>query len=167
MVPVYARSAAHPLRIAAADGRCGDEAQPSRGGGDPQRTRASSDCDSRETKCSGTRVLAKPAEQRIRTPLARNCCCRHPHFGSEQGMRPRFHVLRSWNSFFGSALACLAALFGAVIFPAVHNAGLDPNRLFFPDVGSIPADLTPPQMTSGAPAPGRRVKQISPEYLGT
>jgi hypothetical protein len=37
----------------------------------------------------------------------------------------------------------------------------------FPDLASVPPDLTVPEVTSGEPAPGRRVKQFNPEYQGT
>ncbi len=36
-----------------------------------------------------------------------------------------------------------------------------------PDLRSLPLDLRPPQTTEGPPAPGRRVRQVAPEYAGT
>jgi hypothetical protein len=35
------------------------------------------------------------------------------------------------------------------------------------DISSVPADLVTPSMTDEAPAPGKRVKQIAPEYKGS
>jgi hypothetical protein len=54
-----------------------------------------------------------------------------------------------------------------LILPGAQIAEQGPKRSVFPDLDSVPSDLTPPQMTSGLPARGRRVKQINPEYLGT
>lgn len=36
-----------------------------------------------------------------------------------------------------------------------------------PDIKTAPADLTTPELTDGAAAAGRRVKQVAPEYKGT
>lgn len=36
-----------------------------------------------------------------------------------------------------------------------------------PDISAIARDLITPRMTTGAPAPGKRVKQVSSEYKGT
>jgi len=36
-----------------------------------------------------------------------------------------------------------------------------------PDIRRVPADLTPPTMTTADPAPGLRVRQMAPEYAGT
>ena len=38
---------------------------------------------------------------------------------------------------------------------------------WIPDLGTIPQDLLTPEVQSGPPAPGRRVKQVLSEYLGT
>jgi hypothetical protein len=35
------------------------------------------------------------------------------------------------------------------------------------DISSVPPDLATPPMTAGTPAPGKRVKQVAPEYQGT
>jgi len=37
----------------------------------------------------------------------------------------------------------------------------------FPDIRSIPPDLTVPPVTAGPPGPGKRVRQTAPEYAGT
>jgi hypothetical protein len=37
----------------------------------------------------------------------------------------------------------------------------------FPDLSSVPADLTIPPLSTGEPAPGKRVRQTNPEYQGT
>ena len=37
----------------------------------------------------------------------------------------------------------------------------------FPDISSVAPDLSTPPMTEGDPAPGKRVKQVAPEYDGT
>jgi hypothetical protein len=36
-----------------------------------------------------------------------------------------------------------------------------------PDIRCVPQDLTVPPMTEGAPAPGKRVKAVPPEYAGS
>lgn len=36
-----------------------------------------------------------------------------------------------------------------------------------PDIRTVPPDLATPAMTDGPPAPGRRVRQVLPEYQGT
>jgi hypothetical protein len=37
----------------------------------------------------------------------------------------------------------------------------------FPDLSSVPADLTIPELSTGEPAAGKRVRQTDPEYRGT
>ena len=36
-----------------------------------------------------------------------------------------------------------------------------------PDLSTVPPDLETPPMVEGAPGPGRRVRQVAPEYAGT
>ena len=45
--------------------------------------------------------------------------------------------------------------------------GSPANAADLPDIASVPQDLTPPPVTSEPPAPGKRVKQVNPEYKGT
>jgi hypothetical protein len=54
-----------------------------------------------------------------------------------------------------------------MVLPIAQNAGQRPSPQEFPDLSSVPTDLTIPEMTAGVPAPGLRVKQTNPEYQGT
>lgn len=64
---------------------------------------------------------------------------------------------------FGAALAMLLLIF----FAAGSAPGASAPQSPFPDLSSVPADLAVPDVTSGAPAPGRRVPQTLPQYEGT
>lgn len=81
-------------------------------------------------------------------------------------MRPQFRASRICGFFLWRA-AAFVALLGAAILPLAQNSGQTPDPLGFPNLLTIPTDLTVPEMTTGAPAPGRRVKQINTEYQGT
>ena len=38
---------------------------------------------------------------------------------------------------------------------------------YYPDINNIPSDLTVPAVTEGKPAPGKRVRQVASEYIGS
>jgi hypothetical protein len=78
-------------------------------------------------------------------------------------MRRHVRAARPRDLLTWGAIAYLILL-GVVILPGSENARQRPHRLLFPDLSSVQPDLTVPPMTAGAPAPGRRVKQVNPEF---
>jgi len=65
-------------------------------------------------------------------------------------------------------VALVLALLSVLLAPAV-SAGEDPSSLppAKRDISSVPPDLRTPPMVDGAPAPGRRVRQVLAEYRDT
>jgi hypothetical protein len=78
-------------------------------------------------------------------------------------MRRHSQPLRPGDLVIWGALVCLTLL-GAVVFSKALNARHRPNRSVFPDLSSVPPDLTVPPLTTGAPASCRRVRQINPDF---
>lgn len=53
-------------------------------------------------------------------------------------------------------------LFHLLFVPCQQSLAVEP-----PDITAVPQDLTPPSVTEGRPAPGKRVIQVIPEWEGT
>ena len=64
-----------------------------------------------------------------------------------------------------TAIACISVL-AAVVLSGAQKTGVSTDRPAFPNLSSVPTDLTVPPMTLGEPAPGCRVKQVNPDYQG-
>lgn len=55
-------------------------------------------------------------------------------------------------------------MLGIILSSEALNARQSRRQTVFPDLSSVRPDLTVPRLTEGAPAPGRRVKQINPKF---